>query len=187
MKKEDNRIMRAAIEPVDGEDYDFRCIAVPIENKQLRYSFQNDEYFYQVLGTKEENIDVSRLASGIPLFDNHPYDVKAAVTLGISRGYEFTERGLELKIKLGARADEALREDIRNGILKTVSIEGEVVRYSITNNPGDVPTYFAEMWQPQSISLAPVPNDIDAQIEVKRAIAQKNVKPNYFNLICKNV
>jgi len=95
-------------------------------------------------------------------------------------------------LKIASEEADTRKAEIDNVLRKLGTFDeeksaAEVVRYSITNNPGDIPTYFAELWQPQSISLAPVPNDIDAQIEVKRAIAQKNVKPNYFNLICKNV
>ena len=64
-KKEDNQIYRAMINPVaDGVDWDFEAIAVPNENKQLRYSYENDELFYQVLRTSEKNIKRDRMDSG---------------------------------------------------------------------------------------------------------------------------
>ena len=169
--KEDKRICRAVLSKApEGADYDFECVAVPAENGQTKYSYQNDEYFVQILGTKESNIDRSRLDSGLPLFDNHPWDTSAINTLGISTSYLFDERGLVLRCKFGARADEALRKDVADGIIKTVSIEGQVFNYTITRNMGELPKYYAELWQPESISFAPVPQDIGAQIEVKRKI-----------------
>lgn len=169
--KYDNHICRAKIAPSkEGEDYDFECVAVPVDNGQLNYSFQNEEYFNQVLRTGAENIDTSRLDNGIPLFDNHPWDNSASNTLGITVGYVFEERGLVCRCKFGARADEALRSDVKNGVVNTVSIEGRVQRYSIERNIGQIPVYYAEMWTPESLSLAPVPNDIGAKIEVKRAL-----------------
>lgn len=174
--KQDKKIMRAKIEPSQEDGYDFIAIAVPTENKQLKRSYENDEYFYQVLRTAEANINTDRLSSGLPLFDNHPYENSSANTLGITVGYEFTERGIEVKCKLGARADDALRNDIKNGIVKTVSIEGTVENYLIERTIGQIPIYYAELWEPESLSFAPVPNDISAQIEVKRAIA-KQLKP----------
>lgn len=178
--KEDKQICRAKIAPSTDPEYDFECIAVPAENGQLKYSYREEEYFMQILKVGENNVDRSRLESGLPLFDNHPYDASAANILGISVGHEFTERGLVVRCKLGARADEALRADIKNGIIKTVSIEGSIENYSVERKAGEVPRYYAELWTPESLSFAPVPNDIAAQIEVKRAI-QKQISPEKEN------
>ena len=185
--KDDRQICRALISSVsDNSEFDFEAIAVPAENGQLRYSWENDEYFMQVLRATEKNISKSRLESGLPLFDNHPGDNSARNILGITVGYDFTERGLVVRGKFGARADEALRADVKNGIVKTVSIEGSVNSYSITREKGKVPVYYADSWEPESLSFAPVPNDISAQIEVKRALKsqiEKSVKPESDSFI----
>jgi hypothetical protein len=190
--KYDNHICRAAITPTaeENSDYDFEAVAVPAENGQIRYSGQNDEYFNQVLRTAKENIDTSRLDSGLPLFDNHPWDNSAENTLGITVSYSFDDRGLVVRCKFGARADEALRNDVKNGIIKTVSIEGTIQNYSVKRELGQIPVYYADLWTPESLSFAPVPNDIGAQIEVKRAIAeqvkvQSNDKKTNFQLLIK--
>ena len=170
----DNRICRALIEPQpDGADYDFIAVAVPAENGQINYNWMDDEYYNQVLRTAKENINTDRLDSGLPLFDNHIYEKSALNTLGITKGYEFTERGLEVKCKFGNRADMALVNDVKDGIIKTVSIEGSIQRYEIERNVGELPTYYAVFWTPESLSFAPVPNDIGAQIEVQSAISRQ--------------
>jgi hypothetical protein len=185
--KEKNKIdnvCRAAIDvTIISDDFDFICVATPLQNGQVNRSYENDEYFNQVLMPTKENTRIERLESGLPLFDNHPYDLKATSQLGISVGYDFTERGLELKMKFGARADEALRNDVKNGIIKTVSIEGDIYSYEVSRELGKLPTYKAIDWEPTSISFAPVPQDIAAQIEVKRAIkAQLSIKEQKSNL-----
>lgn len=169
--KENKYICRAFITPSASDDYDFEAVAVPTNNGQLNYSYKNDEYFNQVLRTSAENVDVSRLESGLPIFDNHPWDSSALNVLGITTGYSFDERGIVVRVKWGARADEQLKADVKNGVIKTVSIEGVIERYirEESINPNDVPIYYADYWIPLSLSLAPVPNDIEAQIEVKRA------------------
>ena len=176
--KEEYGIIRAAINPnaTESNDYDFEAVAVPVNNKQLRRSYENDEYFYQVLRTAKENIKTERLDSGLPLFDNHPWDNAAMKTLGITTEYIFDERGLVVRCKLGARADEALRNDIKNGIIKTVSIEGVIENYSVVRNSGEIPIYYADLWIPESLSFAPVPNDIESQIEVKRKLQSQKEK-----------
>lgn len=187
IKETDNSIIRALIKKPDDDedkDYDFEAVAVPHENGQTRYSYQNDEYFNQVLKVSRENVNVERLESGLPLYDNHPYDNSVINTLGITTAYDFTDKGLVVRGKFGARADDALKEDIKNGIIKTVSIEGTIESYSITREQGKLPVYNAELWTPLSLSFAPVPNDIGAQIEVKRAIQrqiEKEQKPEKGN------
>ena len=191
--KNDNRICRALIEPQpEGADFDFVAVAVPAENGQINYNWRDDEYYNQVLRTAPENINTNRLDSGIPLFDNHVYDKSALNTLGITTGYQFTERGLEVKCKFGNRADEALRNDVKEGIIKTVSIEGSIQKYEVERKVGELPVYSAILWTPESLSFAPVPNDIGAQIEVQRAIKKQLTKEeaepkpdNYKQLIDK--
>ena len=181
-KINDNRICRALINPMEDSEYDFEAVAVPFENGQTRYSYENDEYFNEVLGVQRDNIDTSRLDSGLPLFDNHPWDNSAENTLGITMSYDFDERGLVVRAKLGARADEALRSDIKSGIIKTVSIEGTIQNYEVVREEGMIPKYTATLWTPESLSFAPVPNDINAQLEVKRAI-KKQIEPKKVNII----
>ena len=174
----DNRICRALIEPQpEGADFDFVAVAVPAENGQVNYNWRDDEYYNQVLLTAPENINTDRLDSGLPLFDNHVYDKSALNTLGITVGYQFTERGLEVKCKFGNRADMALRNDVKEGIIKTVSIEGSIQRYEVELKAGELPIYNATLWTPESLSFAPVPNDIGAQIEVQRKI-KKQIEAN---------
>ena len=115
--KNEKQVCRALITTTTGEGFDFEAVAVPAENGQIRYSWENDEYFNQVLRAGKENINSARLDSGLPLFDNHPWDNSAENTLGITTDYFFDERGLVVRAKLGARADEALRSDIKNGIM----------------------------------------------------------------------
>ena len=178
-EQNDNYICRAKIAPSeDDSGFDFEAVAVPVDNMQIRYSFENDEYFKQVLRVSESNIDISRMQSGLPLFDNHPFENSASNTLGITTEYLFDERGLVIRAKLGARADEALKQDIKNGVIKSVSIEGQIQNYQIERKPNELPVYYAEFWTPFSLSFAPVPNDIGATIEVKRAIdKQLSVQP----------
>lgn len=190
--KENNHayICRANITPTSDANYDFEAVAIPLENGQIQYSCENEEYFNQILLTAPENIDITRVANGLPIFDNHPWDTNAKNILGITTDFNFDERGLIVKCKLGARADEALRSDIKNGILKNVSIEGFVQKYEIVRNNGEIPQYKAIRWQPTSLSIAPIPNDIGASITVVRAIKKQiekesGEKSSINNLISK--
>ena len=188
-QKDEKSILRALITPSDTPEYDFQCIAVPSENKQLKYSYGNEEYFYQVLRTAKENISTARMESGLPIFEKHlaEWEISALNQLGISIGFDFTPDGIILRNKFGARADQQLKDDVKNGILKTVSIDGEVLEYSIERKPGMIPTYYAELWEPQFLAFAPVPQDIAAQIDVKRAIQKQIGIPKADKSISKSL
>lgn len=185
--KQEREICRALITPMmddKEEGWDFEAVAVPTTNKQVKYSMMNNEYFYQVLRTGQGNINTSRMDSGLPLFDNHPEDESTSNQLGITVGYDFTAEGIVMRVKLGARADDALKSDIQNKIVRTVSVQGVVENYIIERKQGEVPVYYADLWEPESLSFAPVPQDISAQIEVKRALAdqiEKSKKPETDN------
>ena len=189
---DNHQICRAKIAVSTSEDYDFECVAVPVNNGQLQYMRDsegcmvydenwNPKLFNQILLPFPENVNTDRLDSGLPLFDNHPEmdDISVLTTLGITTSYEFTDAGLVVKCKFGARADQALRDDVKNGIIKTVSIEGSIQEYGrIEQTINDkYPNYFATMWTPESLSFAPVPNDIESQISAKRAAKVIQLKP----------
>lgn len=198
--KVNNIIHRAKIEVSTTEDYDFECVAVPTENGQLQYDRDENGYrnydnngnpivFNQILVVTPDAVNVSRLESGLPLFDNHPDmdDISVFTTLGITTAYSFDERGLVVRCKFGSRADEGLRNDVKNGIVKTVSIEGTIQMYRrIEKTPNSqYPDYYATSWTPESLSFAPVPNDIGAQIEAKRAKTAQLKIDNFQTLINK--
>ena len=199
--KVNNIIHRAKIEVSTTDDYDFECVAVPTENGQLQYERDENGYrnydrngnpiiFNQILVVTPEAVNVSRLDSGLPLFDNHPEmeDISVFSTLGITTSYSFDDRGLVVRCKFGSRADEGLRNDVKNGIVKTVSIEGTIQEYGtkIVNPNGLYYDYFATNWTPESLSFAPVPNDIGAQIEAKRAKkAQLNINQSELETLIK--
>lgn len=186
-KTVERHVIRALITPTQSEEFDFECVAIPVQNGQLKRSWENDEYYTEVLKTEKDNIVTSRMDSGLPLFDNHPWETAAMNTLGITVGYEFTERGVVMRCKLGSRADEALRSDIKNGIVKTMSIEGDIYELTIERKQGMLPTYYATKWEPTSLSFAPVPQDIGSQIEVKRAIQKQIEKPETGKSIIQSI
>ena len=62
---------------------------------------------------------------------------------------------------------------MKEGIIETVSIEGSIQKYEVERKVGELPIYNAMLWTPESLSFAPVPNDIGAQIEVQRKIKKQ--------------
>ena len=79
------------------------------------------------------------------------------------------------------KLENNMKSDIKNAIIKSVSIVGSVLEYEIERKEGMIPVYYAKTWEPESLSFAPVPQDISAQIEVKRAI-QKQIEKKSENI-----
>ena len=89
-------ICRAAIDATGGEGWDFEAVATPAENKQLAHG-RTENIIRNIANQVKKNIKADRLESGLPLFDNHPWDKTAKATLGITVSYSFDERGLVVR------------------------------------------------------------------------------------------
>lgn len=119
-----------------------------------------DTPYNEVLSCKPGSCRMQRIEQGLPLFDNHPYDMKAAIQLGKVVDITFENGEAKGKMVFGARMDEAMKEDIKNGIISAISVGYQVHKLlEDPNAEGDYPTYIATDWEPLEVSLAPVPAD----------------------------
>lgn len=123
--------------------------------------------FNEILSCDKSNVRMERAINGLPVFDCH-YPRNAMVQLGIAENVRFEDGKCVATIRLGARADEALRSDIENGIIKGISAGYRVYAYKQEGEmkPGskETPTYRATDWEPTEISFAPVQADPKSQI-----------------------
>jgi hypothetical protein len=127
---------------------------------------EDSDIFNEVLLCNAKAMRMDRARTGLPLLDNHPWDANSTQVLGKCTNFRFEKNQLVGTVTLGARADDALIADIKNGILTTFSVGYRVYNYTPDkkNVVGETPTYFADDWEPFEISLAPIPADINAQI-----------------------
>lgn len=143
------------------------------ETPVYRYGWEED--YNEVLSCKPENIRLERCVLGLPLFDNHPWDKSATdkgnggVQLGKVTNVRFENNQLVGTVTLGARADEALIQDIENGIVSGISVGYNV--YKFVREPmatgQETPTYTAIDWEPFEVSFAPVQADHNSNIRSK--------------------
>lgn len=133
---------------------------------QMRgYMIGLDEDFNEILLCREGNVRTERLNDGLPVFDNHPYNKSASIQLGICSNTRFENNQLVGTITLGARADDALISDIKNGIIKGISVGYNVYTYQRdVFSPDDMPTLNAIDWEPFEVSFAPVQADTNSKI-----------------------
>ena len=162
--KEDNNIVsyRAAVDGFNP-DTDTLKVVFATENPILLQGYKYSdswEIFREILVCNEEAIRKERLEIGLPLFPDH-WSRSANEVIGKTISYQIVDGRCIAEIKLGARADEALRSDLKNGIINTVSVGCQIYRVE-KDLIENVPTYRAIDWEALHIALAPEPADTAA-------------------------
>lgn len=159
--------MRASIDPqsINKEERSFDVVMftdAPVTYRDWKYKdgYNGDpETYNEVFSMDASAIETARLDVGIPLFPSH-WDRSSLSQLGISTSYSLSERGCVGKVKLGARADAILWQDIQDEVTKTVSIGVKIFEVERSNING-VLQYKATKWSPMHLALAPEPADIN--------------------------
>lgn len=137
--------------------------------------------FNEILSCDQKNIRSQRSDSGLPFFDNH-YPRNTMSQLGRCDNIRYENKQGIATVTLGARADDALVQDIKNGIISGISVGYRVFVYQQVGltKPGsnEIPTFRAVDWEPIEISSAPVQADPDSQIR-----SQKTEGLNTVNIV----
>lgn len=161
----------------------------PIMLQGWKYADKWEE-FNEILRCDKANVRTKRMDVGLPIFPDH-WDRTTKNQLGITTAYRFEDGKISATIKLGARADEELWSDIKNGILKTVSVGCNIYKVErMENTEMNIPlTYTATDWEPKHIAFAPEPADIDSTMRcegvevVGKSTAKIEQKLTFINSI----
>ncbi|MFZ4546730.1 MAG: Mu-like prophage major head subunit gpT family protein [Bacteroidales bacterium] len=123
--------------------------------------------YNEILSCDIKNVRMERASKGLPVFDGH-YPRNAMSQLGTAENIKFSNGQATATIRLGARADDALKSDIEKGIINGISSGYNVYAYiqegEIKKGSRENPTYKATDWEPTEISFAPVQADVNAGI-----------------------
>lgn len=172
--------LRALISPETINDDTFEVVFAT-ETPVLRYDWRNDTYYYEVLSCKPEHVKSDRLEAGLPLFDNHPYNYSALTQLGKSTEIRFENSSIVAVMKWGKRADQELKDDVKDGIISGISCGYNLYEYEQFQNVGeDYPTRKFTSWEVMEISLAPVMADPKSKVRCDEPIC---INPKNENLI----
>lgn len=158
--------MRASIDPstINKEERTFDVVMftdAPVAYRDWKYkeSFSGDpETYREFFSMDAAAIETARLDSGIPLFPSH-WDRGSLSQLGISTAYALGERGCTGTIKLGARADAELWQDIQDEVVKSFSIGVKIFEVERSTVDGML-QYKATKWSPMHLAIAPEPADV---------------------------
>lgn len=129
-----------------------------------RYDWNADEYYNEELEVSTSAIDMSRLSSGAaPVLNSHgTWSLEDQIGV-VERAWLDGNVGRAL-IRLSGREDIAgIVQDIRDGIIRNISVGYSVQTYEITRDAGNkLPTYRAVRWTPAELSFVTVPADAGA-------------------------
>ncbi len=119
----------------------------------------------EILSMIPEHIRMDRINGGAPVLDNHVRYNGTAGVLGVVENARVEDGIGVATLRFSKRADvEPVWSDIKDGILRGVSVGYRVHKYEVTKEDGKLPSYRATDWEPFEISLAPVQADEKSQV-----------------------
>lgn len=131
------------------------------------------ETFFEELGLEKDNVRMERLKSGnAPVLDNHGFTERSGIasTLGVVEKAEIRNGEGVATLRFSQRDDVTdIFRDIKDGIIRNISIGYTVFRVEKVEEENDVPVYRAVDWEPFEISVVPAGADADAVIRSKDA------------------
>ena len=142
------------------------------ESPYLRQSWFDDPWV-EILGHKDEEIDLSRLNDGAPVLLNHgasKTEESALRSIGKTvRAWVQDGRGY-VEVKLSRRAGmEGLLQDIQDEIVQNVSVGYQILERTLVSHKEGMPDeYRVTKWLPMEVTLCDIP--ADATVGLGRSI-----------------
>src|SRR5678809_1155506 len=126
-----------------------------------RMDFWTGKRYREVLSLKPGAVRLDRLNSGAPLLDSHSAFSVADILGTVVRGSAKIHKGQAIAtLRFSKRqAVEPFYQDVRDGIITSVSTGYRVHRFDEVVGADDIPVRTATDWQPFEISMVPMPAD----------------------------
>lgn len=140
-------------------------------SKGIRRTWDGD--YYEELEISEKSVRLERLNNGAPLLNSHRSGDLSDVIGRVERAW--IEDGLgKALVRFSRRQEvEPIFQDVRDGIITSVSIGYAVHRYQDVSVDGDkIPTYRAVDFEPMEISIVSVAFDDGAKVRSAKTPAE---------------
>jgi HK97 family phage major capsid protein len=134
-------------------------IALSSEEPVLRMDWWTGQKYYEVLGHRAEEIDMSYAVTGLAFCLDHDTREQIGRVEDLAPGEDGLMRGF---VRFGNHPDAAwVRQDMLDGIRPHVSIGYEVQEMEkVAEREGEYPTMRAKKWMPLECSTVAVPADL---------------------------
>ncbi|WP_278445230.1 prohead protease/major capsid protein fusion protein [Stutzerimonas kunmingensis] len=140
--------------------------------KGRRWSWDVGSYMEE-LEVSEKAVRLERLNNGAPLLNAHSaYDLDDVIGV-VERAWIEGNEGKAI-VRFSQREEaEAIFRDVKDGILRNISVGYAVHRYEVAEEEDDkLPTYIARDWEPMELSLVPIGFDDGAKIRSAKTPAE---------------
>lgn len=135
--------------------------------KVLRYDWWTGERYWEELSLEAGAVRMGRLENGAPLLNTHSRWSLGDV-IGVVESARLEKGEGVATVRFSKRDDvEPYFQDVRDGIIRNVSVGYVVHRYLKIDPPAgtnDYPTWRAIDWEPSELSLVPIGADAGAQV-----------------------
>jgi len=129
-----------------------------------RMDWMSGERYSEALDMSPEAVDMTRLNGGAPLLNSHRASTLADQIGVVERAWLDGNEG-RATVRFSSRPDaDAIFRDVKDGILRNVSVGYSVDEYKVTKRDGQPDEWRAVRWQPMEISLVPVGADAAAGV-----------------------
>jgi hypothetical protein len=166
-------VLRADVRP-DSIDTKARTVDIVFSTGApvRRFDWFTGETYYESLSLKPEHVRLGRLNGGAPFLDAHAAN-RIANVLGVvvEGSAKLTDSEALASVRFSKRAEvEPIWADVRDGILRNVSVGYIPHKYLVTQATKDSPELrHAVDWEPYEISAVPVGADAGAQVRDAKA------------------
>lgn len=169
--------IRAMFQP-STIDEDARTIEVVFatETPVARWTWDDGEV-KEVLECASGAVRMERLDNGAPFLNSHSrYRINDV--LGVVESAQVVNGEARATVRFSKRKDvEPVWQDVRDGILRNVSVGYKVHEYQITEKDGERKEYRAIDWEPLEISLVSVPADANSGVRGEEPRHREEEKP----------
>ena len=136
------------------------------EVQRARFVGWDLEYYREELDVSSNALRLERMNSGAPFLNSHSAWNVGSVLGVIEEGSVRIEGGKGYaRVRFSRRDDvEPIWRDVRDGILRHVSVGYKVHRYEITKQEGELDLWRAVDWEPFEVSAVAIPADAGSHV-----------------------
>lgn len=162
--------VRADVHTVNEEERTVELIwstGAPVE----RYDWMSGKRYIETLSLEPGHIRTDRLNKGGPVLDSHSaWSVGDILGKVVKGSVQITKKEARARVQFSKReAVEPIWQDVREGIINSVSVGYRVHKFEETAGTGNkLPIRKAVDWEPYEVSMVPVPADAGSHTRTAR-------------------
>lgn len=130
-----------------------------------RYNFWRDETYEEVLSLEAGHVRLDRMNGGsAPVLRDHRNSIDHICGAVQSASIENGVGTCVVKMDSGDEQADRIWRQIKDGMIRSVSVGYRIHKIEITREEGKIPIYRAVDWEPHEVSLVAVPADAGAGV-----------------------